>query len=128
MLDPESPLYIRPRASKSFLAWLYRFWRACNASSYDAGMATTAESLRTTDDLMRQWQQAGIALETHDFGRLIAYQEKHVMESDLAAYTKMAAFGVSQPEPMYGDDLHAFESMLSQAITAAYYLRGEVTM
>lgn len=33
LLDPESPLYIRPRPSLELLRWLWRFQRACNQAS-----------------------------------------------------------------------------------------------
>ena len=29
MLNPESPLFIKPRLDPAFLKWLYRFWRSC---------------------------------------------------------------------------------------------------
>lgn len=128
MMDPESPLYIRPRADRHFMAWLYRFWRACNAVSYAAGLEATAEFLRETPAIMRGWRDEGLEFEAHNFGRLIAYQDKTVMEADLAAYGKMAAFGVKEPEAMYGDALHEFEPALSREITAAYYLKGETTV
>ena len=128
MLDPESPLYIRPRADKHFLTWLYQFWRACTSPAYDAGLEASAALLEGTAAIMQRWQDGGIAFEMHDFGRLIAYQQRAVMEKDLAAYDKMATFGVERPEPMHGDALHEFEPALSHEITAAYYLKGENTV
>ena len=128
MLDPESPLYIRPRADKHFLAWLYQFWRACNSPAYDAGLEASASMLAGTGAIMQRWRDAGVEFEMHDFGRLIAYQQRAVMEKDLAAYDKMARFGVERPEPMHEDALHEFEPALSREITAAYYLKGENTV
>lgn len=128
MLDPDSPLYIRPRAEKQFLTWLYRFWRACNAPAYYAGLEASAEFLRQTPEIMRKWRSDGIEFETHDFSRLVAYQSKDVMESDLAGYVKTEAFGTVMPTAMYGDDLHDFEPALSTEITAAYFIEDERTV
>ena len=128
MMDPESPLYIRPRANRQFLTWLYQFWRACSSSAYDAGLEASATLLQGTNAVMQGWRDAGIAFEMHDFGRLTAYQQQSVMEKDLAAYDKMAVFGHQRPEAMHGEVLHEFEPALSREITAAYYLKGERTV
>ena len=128
MLDPSRPLYIRPRANAHFLAWLYRFWRACNAPEYQAGLEASAEFLRQTGPIMQSWVDARIQFEMHDFGRLIAYQNKDVMESDLAGYQQMERYGLAMPTPIYGDDLHEMEPALSDLITAAFYIKDEHTV
>lgn len=128
MLDPESPLYIRPQANVQFLSWLYQFWRACNSTSYDAGLDAAGTLLRNTISIMQGWRDAGIEFEMHEFGRLVAYQHRAVMEADLAAYDKMAMFEVKRPVPMLGDALYEFEPAFSKEITAAYFLQGERTV
>src|SRR5262245_11931906 len=32
MLKPDSPFYIKPRASSDLLGWIFRFWRAANSN------------------------------------------------------------------------------------------------
>ena len=34
MLDPRSPLYIRPRPNRALLGWLWKFQRACRPDWY----------------------------------------------------------------------------------------------
>src|SRR5690606_18391956 len=72
MLNPESPLYIKPRLNAGFLAWLYRFWRACNADAYDAGVEATGALGRGTMEIMDQWVADGINFEMHQYGLLYA--------------------------------------------------------
>lgn len=128
MLNPESPLYIRPRLNKSFLTWLYRFWRACNAKSYDAGLEATAVLGGGTMDIMDQWVADGIDFEMHEFGLLYAYRDQAAMEADLTAFQGVTPYGYAQPEPMYGDDLRAYEPILSDELVGGYHVKEERTV
>lgn len=128
MLDPESPLYIRPRLNASFLTWLYRFWRACNQSAYDAGLEATAVLGGGTMDIMDQWVADGIDFEMHEYGLLYAYRDQAYMEADLKAFQGVTPYGYAQPEPMYGDDLRAYEPILSDELIGGYHVKEERTV
>jgi D-amino-acid dehydrogenase len=43
LLDPESPLYIRPTLRPAMLRWLWRFWRACDLASAKRSFALNRE-------------------------------------------------------------------------------------
>ncbi len=43
LLDPESPLYIRPTLRPAMLRWLWRFWKACDLESAKRGFALNRE-------------------------------------------------------------------------------------
>lgn len=128
MLNPESPLYIRPRLNKSFLIWLYRFWRSCNANAYQAGLEATAVLGGDTMKIMDQWVDDGIEFEMHDFGLLYAYKDQAAMEADLTAFQGVTPYGYAQPSPMYGDDLRVFEPVLSDELVGGYHVKEERTV
>ncbi len=109
MLNPESPLYIKPRLDPGFALWLYRFWRACNTSAFDTGVHAIGELNRNTEHPIDKWQEAGIEFERHDYGRLFAYNNQHHMESSLAAHQTGGGIDL---KPMYRDDLWEFEPAL----------------
>ena len=117
MLNPKSPLYIKPRLNPGFAVWLYRFWRACNTCAFDAGVHAIGELNRNTEHLIDKWQEAGVAFERHNYGRLVAYNNQHYMESRLIAHQ---AGGGPNLKPMYRGDLWEFEPALSQEIVAGY--------
>ncbi len=128
MLNPESPLYIRPRLNKNFLAWLYRFWRACNPAAYQAGLEATAVLGGGTMEIMDRWVADGVEFEMHDFGLLYAYRDKAAMEADLEAFQGVTPYGYAQPEPLYGDDLRAYEPLLSDELIGGYHVKEERTV
>src|SRR4051812_16204410 len=41
MLDPESPLFVRPRLDRAFLSWSWRFARSCTPAAHRAGTIAT---------------------------------------------------------------------------------------
>lgn len=128
MLNPESPLYIKPRLNKDFISWLYRFWRACNSSSYDAGLEATAVLGTGTMEIMDRWVADGIEFEMHDYGLLYAYTNAAGIETDLKAFQSVTPYGYAQPTPMDGDEIRAFEPVLSEEIAGGYHVKEERTV
>lgn len=128
MLDPESPLYIRPRLSKHFMLWLYRFWRSCNETAHGAGLEATAELGRGTMAILDQWVADGIDFEMHDFGLLYAYRDMAAMEADLKAFDANLPYGYATPSPLYGDELRHYEPILSDELVGGYHVKEERTV
>lgn len=125
MLHPENPLYIKPRLDPRFWAWLIRFWRACNTTSYAAGLEASIALRDQTGASLDQWQSQGIAFEYHKTGRIFAYSNQSRMESDLGAYSDSA---YNAPAAMYGDDLRQFEPALSQDIVGGFHVESDITV
>lgn len=128
MLNPESPLYIKPRLNTNFIAWLYRFWRACNGPAYEAGLEATGALGRGTMEIMDRWVDEGIDFEMHEYGLLYAFREAAEMEAELKAFETWATYDYAQPQPLYGDDLLAKEPVLSNELTAGFLVKEERTV
>ena len=128
MFNPESPLYIRPRADKDFLIWLYRFWRACNTKAYDAGVEATGVLGRGTMAIMDQWVEDGIDFEMHQYGLLYAFKDRAHMELELKAFETWAKYDYATPTPLFGDDLRAQEPILSDELTSGFLVKEERTV
>ncbi len=126
MLRSDSPLYIQPRPDPAMLWWLVRFWRHCNERDYARGLAATAELNRRTFALYDELSAAGVRFEEHRTGILFAYHSPAALEHDLRAMEPLRAHGVSVPsEPLWGDNVRAFEPALSQAIAGGFWLEQE---
>lgn len=125
MLNPESPLYIKPRLSPQFLRWLIRFWRACNTSAYEAGLAATTALRDSAPGLLDKWVEDGIEFEMHQNGRIFAYSNQAAIESDLRSFEKSP---YKQPNPLYRDDLWSYEPALSEEIIGGYLVEEDRTV
>lgn len=128
MLNPESPLFIKPRLDPSFLKWLYRFWRSCQADRYEAGLEATAMLGQRTMEIMDDWVARGVHFEMHDYGLLFAYRTVAEMEHDLKAFDAVTPYGYAQPTPLYGDDLRHAEPALGPQLLGGYHVREERTV
>jgi D-amino-acid dehydrogenase len=75
LLDPESPLYIRPRPSLALLTWLWRFRAACNETamrrSFRLRRALSLASLERFSELARL---EGVAFGFQRKGLLLAFR------------------------------------------------------
>jgi D-amino-acid dehydrogenase len=128
MLNPESPLYIRPRLDPGFLKWLYRFWRACNPAKYEAGLEATAMLGQDTMKIMDDWVAYGVEFEMHTYGLRFAYRNLKEMEADLKAFQTVTPYGYEQPTPYYGDDVREQEPVLGEEIKGTYLVKEERTV
>ena len=82
MLDPESPLYIQPRADLSYLRWLFEFLVAASRRpQFERGAAALVEICRVSVDL---WEQFAAESTTLPFG----FERKGL----LAVYEHSASF------------------------------------
>lgn len=128
MLNPESPLFIKPRLDPSFLGWLYRFWRSCKADTYEAGLEATAVLGQRTMAIMDDWVAQGVDFEMHDYGLLFAYRTLSEMEHDLKAFDAVTPYGYKQPSPLYGDDLRHAEPVLGEQMLGGFHVKEERTV
>jgi D-amino-acid dehydrogenase len=125
MLHSDSPLYIQPRLDREMVRWLISFWRNCNATAYDAGFAANAELNRRTIALYDELAAAGVEFELHKVGVLFAYASPAALEHHLHAMAPLRAFGFELPEPMWGDELRAFEPALTDQTVGGFWIREE---
>ena len=73
MAKADSPVYVRPEASPSFVRFMVGMLRACNASAYAASFDATARLARGTMDALDAWAADGLTWESHAEGELAAY-------------------------------------------------------
>lgn len=128
MLNPESPLYIKPRLDPGFLSWLYRFWRSCQPAKYEAGLEATAVLGQRTMETMDSWVEQGIEFEMHKNGLLFAFRDLKAMEDELRAFDTVTPYGYEQPTPVYGDDLRQLEPVLGEEVLGGYKVKEERTV
>jgi D-amino-acid dehydrogenase len=112
MRDPESPLYVRPRPDPAFLAWSWRFARACRPGPHAAGTAATAALADGTARLFEELRRE-IAFELHADGLLFA----------ALAPGKLGGFPGRR---LSREQLRDFEPALSGAVAEGLFSPGEL--
>jgi D-amino-acid dehydrogenase len=118
MARSDSPVYVRPTASPSFLRFMLGMLRACNASAYAAAFEATARLGRGTMDALDAWAADGLVWEAHAEGEVAAYLDpaelRHAVEG--LARSEQAGF---RAQVLSGDEARAAVPDLSDAIVGA---------
>lgn len=126
MLQPASPLYVRPSAVPGMSRWLWHFWKHCNAADYDRGLAAVAALNARTLPLYDQLAAEGVSFEYHKRGLLCVFRSPAYMEAVRGELEAMQPYGYRIPEPLGSSALVALEPQLRDDL-ACGLLIGEDT-
>ncbi|WP_051324430.1 NAD(P)/FAD-dependent oxidoreductase [Candidatus Solirubrobacter pratensis] len=126
MLDPASPLLVRPTLRPSFLRWSYDFWRSTSPRRYSAGMAALvalgARALGAYDAL----RDEGVEFEMHADGLLFVAHTEEELAAELAALRDQQALGYGgRVEPLDAAATLALEPALAAGVAGGILVADE---
>ncbi len=115
MLRSDSPLYIRPSLDPSFLSFMFRMWRHCNAADHRAGTAALLELTTGAMERLDGYQADGIDFEMHADGLLMVFLSARKLDEHGANLDLVASYGLP-PTVLIGDSVRAQEPALGEAV------------
>jgi len=124
MLKPDSPVYVRPAASPSFIRFMTGMLRACNTTAYRRAYEATSRLAAGTMDALDAWVADGLAFEMHAGGEIRAYLDPVELEQakgDLAA-AERAGF---EPAALTGDEARVLVPELSDGVVGGIRFPNE---
>ncbi len=136
LLDPESPLYIRPRLSLSLLRWLWRFRGACNeTAARESTRLRRALSLGSLERYAKLAELPSVAFGYQQRGLVLAYRERNALREAERELSRLAGEGgvakwlspgeLCQRVPALSPDLAGGVEFPSDAhITPGDFVRG----
>lgn len=124
MLRPDSPVYVRPSVSPSFLAFMWTMLRSCNERAYWEAFEATARLARGTMDEVDAWAADGVAFELHAHGELRAYISRDDLRTATAGIARYERAGFD-PQVMTGDEARAAVPGLGDAVVGAIRFPNE---
>ena len=136
LIDPEGPLYIRPRASLSLLRWLWRFRSACNESTArESFRLRRALSLASLERYAQLAQLESVAFGFQRRGLLLAYrtqdalreaeEETSLLEAEGGTAKRLGPAELCQRIPALSPQLAGgIELPLDAHITPGDFVRG----
>ena len=93
MLDPSSPLLVRPTLRPAFLRWAYDFWRSTSPARYSAGMAALVALGSRAIPAYEALRDAGVEFEMHADGLLFVAHTEEELAAELTALRDQRALG-----------------------------------
>jgi D-amino-acid dehydrogenase len=126
LMNPESPLYIKPSADPAFMKWMWAFQKHCTQAHVDHGIPVLRDSILASLELLDEWcvlpgfEQAGLA---HTGLLMLHHGEKARKENlELAGIAEQAGLEI---ERLDRDETLAKEPALKTEITGSVYFRQD---
>lgn len=115
MLRSDSPLYVKPSLSPSFLRFMVAMARNCTEEQFRAGLNLNLRLASTANDVLDEWQAAGLHFEMHRRGVLLAWEDKQHFQSRLRYQDVFSSWG-AEPRILDATGVHDVEPALSDRI------------
>lgn len=126
MLDPKSPLLVRPRLDPSFALWCLRFARNCTSERFEEGARALLELNSTTLDAFDRLQVDGVQFEMHTEGLIVAALSDKDLEEEWKLLEQLKRLGYDGPlELLDGPAVRRLEPVLSDAVAGGVYAGTE---
>lgn len=120
MLKPDSPLYVRPSLSPPFLRFMFTMARACNAADFAHSLRVHLEMASTSNDVLDEWADDGLAFEMHRKGVLLVFESRESFQHRVTLADAFRPFGL-EPEVLDADAVHRREPCLSERARYAIF-------
>ena len=125
LLQPESPLYIRPRLDPAFWRWLWRFRQHCNEGAYHQGLTALADLNRSTMALFDALAKDGVAFEMRSQGLLCLFLSREAARIEQRHLFEMQRLGCPEAYWFDPEPLRSYEPAVSPAVAVGLLLPGE---
>ncbi len=126
MLHRDSPLLLRPLLGPSFLRWSWDFWRACTPERYKAGLEATAALTKSAFSDYDELREAGVELEMHSSGMLVAALTEPGLDEFAAMLTEAEEAGYEGPvRVVSGEEARELDPALSEAVIGGVHAPSE---
>lgn len=115
MLNPDSPLYVRPSLAPNFVRFMFAMARRCNRSDFRRGLEIHLGLARTCLSILDEWRSEEIEFEEHRRGVILAYEHDESFRERRTHDDIFARFGYI-PEVLDEQRVHEMEPALSPII------------
>ncbi|HYI30839.1 MAG TPA: FAD-dependent oxidoreductase [Bradyrhizobium sp.] len=121
MLDPDSPLYIQPRADPAFARWLIEFLLSSRTAKFQRGAAALVELCRVSVDLWEEVaRRSGQEFGFERHGLLAVYENAASLEAARPGIDLVCRSGV-RAEKWTADEVRAKEPAIIGAQVGGYF-------
>jgi D-amino-acid dehydrogenase len=121
LLDPESPLYVRPRWDRDLVRWLWHFRRACNERDAAAAAEVLLRMKKRSLEILRELcATAGLAATLSARGVLLAFKTEQAFELACRSVPRLVGAGVPV-RPLGPEELKELQPGVEFDVCGALY-------
>lgn len=125
MLDPASPLYIKPTFDLGLARWLLAFWRHCNERDYQAGLRALAQLSAGTMNALDAMRADGVECEVHESGVLFLFLSRTAQEEVLRDLTTMVTYDYPRPQRLDRHEIREIEPRVCPEVAGGIMVAQE---
>ncbi|HLT59194.1 MAG TPA: FAD-dependent oxidoreductase [Limnochordales bacterium] len=122
MMQPDSPLYIKPTALPRLTGWFTQFLKYCNPEAYRRGCEATASLTRMAHAGYDQLVEDGLQFEMHHRGLLSVYLDEKAWEIGFKDHQTMAELGLGEPQRLSAQEVRAMEPELGPGVVGGVFI------
>ena len=124
MLKADSPLYVRPSLSPSFVRFMLTMARHCNEGDFRHALRVHLDMASTCAEVLDEWADDGLAFEMHRKGTLLVFEDRQSFEHRVRLNNAFAPFGMV-PDLLDSDALHDREPCLSDRARHGLFFKDD---
>lgn len=115
MMRRDSPLAVAPSLAPDHVRFLLAMARHCNLADFQAGLRVHLAMSQDANDLLDDYQRAGVEFEMHRRGVLLAFESQQRFDEHCATLPVYDESGMV-PRRLHGDEVQEAEPALSDRI------------
>lgn len=128
MLQPDAPLYLKPRFDPALWRWLWRFRARCNPRDWQASARARAALLNDSRQRLVEWvDRYGLACEFDETGLDYVFRETRNFDHHAAECATLESLGIAT-EIIGGDDYLRQEPALREGVVGAVRFLGDAQL
>jgi D-amino-acid dehydrogenase len=125
MLDPESPLYVKPRLDPAFLRWLWSFFRACREEDFRTGREALLDLCDGLMPAIDRLRQDGVDFEMESAGLLVLGLSTEALGQHYEETRDLDRLGYRPAQRLTAGEARERDPMLSERVAGAVYIHDD---
>lgn len=123
MVQPDSPLYIKPSALPRLTGWLTQFLKYCNPEAYRRGCEAMASLSIQAHPGYDRLVEDGLEFEMHEEGLLSVYVDEAAMEIGYRDHLTMDELGLGAPIRLDAREAREMEPELGPEVVGGVFIK-----
>lgn len=123
MVQPDSPLYIKPSALPRLTGWLTQFLRYCTAEAYQRGCEAMASFSIHAHPGYDKLVEDGLEFEMHERGLLSVYLDEEAMQAGYDDHRTMDELGLGSPQKLTAAEAKELQPELGPEVVGGVFIK-----
>src|SRR5690625_3939451 len=123
LMQPDSPLYVKPTAFPRLTGWLTQFMKYCNEQAYRRGCQAMASLSIHAHPGYDSLIEDGFEFEMHEHGLLSVYLDEGTFATGYKDHQTMERFGLGKPDKLDAKEVREMQPKLGNDVIGGVFIK-----